>query len=135
MTVFSTKKPPENGLFSAPPRPPPPGPPQDLCSGPLPTPKTSKNRPYNDHNDTHSSSLGLSPHLFLFGVLTKHPLSPRCGTQNPLSGLGGVRDLLGRGLKNADIAYIGIYMQYQGGMYTPLTPPKPDRVSCVPHPC
>lgn len=49
--------------------------------------------------------------------------------------LWGGKDLLGRGLKNADIAYIGIYMQYQGGIYTPLTPPKPDRVSCVPHPC
>ena len=134
MSIFSTQKPPENGLFLASRRPPPPGPPQDLCSGPLPTLKSPKDLLYTIPH-AHSQISSLLCHrssLYLPGQIP--PISPRRGTQNPLSGLGGVRALLGRGLKNADIAYIGIYIQYQGGMYTPLTPPKPDRVSCVPHP-
>ena len=128
MSTFSTRKPPKNGLFLASRRPPPPGPPQDLCSGPLGPSKTPKNGP-----KTIPSLISISSHvlfnspLFVFWP-SKKPPHPGRDTQNPLSGLGGEGPSLAGALETPGPVYRA-YIYSIRGVYIPPSPPQ-SRTGC-----
>jgi len=100
MSTFSTRKPPKNGLFLASRRPPPPGPPQDLCSGPLGPLKTPKNT-LKSIPDLISIYLYLmSSHSFLY-VLDPNTSCPHLmWYAGPPVRPWGERGLLGRDPRN-----------------------------------
>ena len=131
MRTFSTQKPPKNGLFLASRRPPPPGPPQDLCSGPLPTPQRPKNPlKITLYTYTHTTSIILSFFLSFLAFVpsSPHPPPSGCDTQNPLSGLGGRGVSLAGALETKSPIYRA-YILLIRGVYIPPSPPQ-SRTGC-----